>query len=110
VGWTLVWTIKTYKKFCSAFEEYILKHMFASTKGRGFDRLNAHLLLVVILDKYHEEKKNKSSYDRSLHWVTPLDKGPIGFALKKNALISRMSHSKALHFFNTYLKKIICSM
>ncbi len=69
----LVWNIKTYKKFCSAFEEYILKHMFASTKGRWFDRLNAHLLLVVILDKYHEEKKKTNQlYDRSLHWVTPL--------------------------------------
>jgi hypothetical protein len=65
VGWTLVWTIKTYKKFCSVFGEYNLKHMFASTKGRWFDKLNAHLLLLLllllILDKYHEGKKNKSN-------------------------------------------------
>jgi mannose/cellobiose epimerase-like protein (N-acyl-D-glucosamine 2-epimerase family) len=68
-GWTLVWTIKTYKKFCSVFGEYIVKHMFASTKGRWFDKLNSHLLLLVILDKYHEGKNQNQNqiYDRSSH-------------------------------------------
>jgi hypothetical protein len=28
-------------------------------------------------------KKINQIYDRSLHWVTPLNKCPIGFALKK---------------------------
>jgi mannose/cellobiose epimerase-like protein (N-acyl-D-glucosamine 2-epimerase family) len=69
VGWTLVWTIKTYKKFCSVIGEYILKHLFASIKGRWFDKLNSNLLLLVILDKYHEGKnQNKNQiYDRSSH-------------------------------------------
>jgi len=64
VGWTIVWTIKTYKKFCSVFGEYIIKHMFASTKGRWFDKLNSHLLLLVILDK---GKKKQIKFMIGLH-------------------------------------------
>ncbi len=48
-----------YKKVFSLFGEYILKHMFASTKGKWFDKLNAHLLILVIIDKYYEREKKK---------------------------------------------------
>jgi hypothetical protein len=36
--------------------------MFASTKGKWFDKLNAHLILLVILDKYYERGGKKIKF------------------------------------------------